>query len=218
MGKADTLFIHEIYASIQGESTFAGLPCVFVRTTGCNLRCAWCDTREAFEEGVRMSRPAILNRVLGLSPPLVELTGGEPLLQPGAIPLLAELCDTGRTILLETSGEADVSPVDPRVHKIMDIKAPGSGEAHRTRWSNLDHIRPTDELKFVLADRADYEFMREVLDARCLVRKTPKLLASPVLGALPPQDLAAWVLEDALPVRVQVQLHKIIWPPGARGV
>ncbi len=218
MGRADTLVIHEIYESIQGESTFAGLPCTFVRTTGCNLRCVWCDTPQAFYGGRRMTRAAVLASALATRTALVEVTGGEPLLQPGVLPLLAELCDAGRTVLLETSGEADVSKVDRRVHKIMDIKAPGSGEAHRNRWENLAHIHAGDELKFVLADRGDYEFMRETIRGRALAERTKNLLASTVFGCLAPSMLVRWVLEDALPVRVQMQLHKIIWNPAAQGV
>jgi 7-carboxy-7-deazaguanine synthase len=218
VAKEDTLVIHEIYASVQGESTFAGLRCTFVRTTGCNLRCSWCDTPQAFYGGTRMARADVLARALALDTPLVELTGGEPLLQPGAVPLLAELCDAGKTVLIETSGEADVSRVDPRVHKIMDVKAPGSGEAHRNRWSNLDHITPRDELKFVLKSREDYEFMRAVVAERRLADRTPNLLASTVFGALATRDLVAWVLEDRLPVRVQLQMHKFVWPPDAQGV
>src|SRR5512135_1325516 len=168
MAKEDSLVIHEIYASIQGESTFAGLPCTFVRTTGCNLRCSWCDTTHAFYGGTRMARKDVLAKALSLDTPLVELTGGEPLLQPGTIPLMQELCDAGKTVLVETSGEADVSRVDPRVHKIMDLKAPGSGESHRNRWSNLEHVRATDEIKFVLASREDYEWMRSVIRERAL--------------------------------------------------
>ena len=218
MAKEDTLVIHEIYASIQGESTFAGLPCTFVRTTGCNLRCAWCDTTQAFQGGERMARADVLARALATGTALVELTGGEPLLQPGALPLMRELCDAGRTVLVETSGEADVSGEDPRVHKIMDLKAPGSGESHRNRWSNLAHITPRDELKFVLASRADYEWMRDALRTRELASRTPNLLASTVFGALRPRDLVEWVLADALPVRVQLQMHKYIWPPSTQGV
>lgn len=214
----DTLVIHEIYASIQGESTFAGLPCAFVRTTGCNLRCVWCDTPQAFHGGARMSRDEVLARALALATPLVELTGGEPLLQPAALPLMRDLCDAGRTVLVETSGEADVSRVDARVHKIMDLKCPGSGESHRNRWSNLAHITDRDEIKFVLADRADYEWMRETIRERDLARRTPKLLASIVFGKLAPKDLVAWVLEDALAVRVQLQMHKYVWNPSATGV
>ena len=218
MSAEDTLVIHEIYASIQGESTFAGLPCTFVRTTGCNLRCVWCDTPQAFHGGTRMPRAEVLSRALALDTPLVELTGGEPLLQPGVLPLMRELCDAGKTVLVETSGEADVSEVDRRVHKVMDLKCPGSGESHRNRWSNLEHIGTGDEIKFVLADRADYEWMRDVLRERKLGERTPNLLASTVFGKLAPRDLVAWVLADKLGVRVQLQMHKYVWPADATGV
>lgn len=216
--KEDTLVVHEIYRSIQGESTFAGVPCTFVRLTGCNLRCTWCDTPQAFYGGKRMRRADVLAQALALETPLVELTGGEPLLQPGALPLMRELCDAGKTVLVETSGEADVSRVDPRVHKIMDLKAPGSGESHRNRWSNLEHLTTRDEIKFVLASRADYEWMRATIRERSLGERGVTLLASTVWGSLAPRDLVAWVLEDALPVRVQVQLHKVIWSADAQGV
>ncbi|WP_394844378.1 radical SAM protein [Pendulispora brunnea] len=216
--KEDTLVIHEIYASIQGESTFAGLPCTFVRTTGCNLRCTWCDTTQAFYGGTRMARADVLARALATGTDLVELTGGEPLLQPGVFPLMRELCDQGRTVLVETSGEADVARVDPRVHKIMDLKAPGSGESHRNRWSNLEFITERDEIKFVLASRTDYEWMRDIVRSRDLSSRTPKLLASTVFGKLSPRDLVTWVLEDALRVRVQLQMHKYIWAPETQGV
>jgi 7-carboxy-7-deazaguanine synthase len=218
VGKEDTLVIHEIYASIQGESTFAGLPCTFVRTTGCNLRCSWCDTPQAFYGGTRMRRADVLATALATGTKLVELTGGEPLLQPGVVPLLRELSDAGRTVLVETSGEADVSRVDPRVHKIMDLKAPGSGESSKNRWSNLEHISSRDEIKFVLADRADYEWMRDVVRTRDLASRTPNLLASTVFGKLATKELVGWVLEDALPVRVQLQMHKYVWPPDTQGV
>ena len=216
--KEDTLVVHEIYASVQGESTHAGLPCTFVRLTGCNLRCVWCDTPQAFHGGTRMSRSDVLARALALGTPLVELTGGEPLLQPAVFPLMRELCDAGRTVLLETSGEADVSRVDPRVHKIMDLKCPGSGESHRNRWSNLDHLTERDEIKFVLASRDDYEWTREVVRERQLRERTPNLLVSTVFGVLPTRDVVKWVLEDRLPVRVQLQMHKYVWSPDATGV
>lgn len=216
--KEDTLVIHEIYASIQGESSFAGLPCTFVRTTGCNLRCSWCDTPQAFYGGTRMTRAEVLERALATDTPLVELTGGEPLLQPAVLPLMTDLCDRGRTVLVETSGEADVSEVDPRVHKIMDLKAPGSGENHRNRWSNLEHITARDEIKFVLASRADYEWMRATIRERDLSARTKNLLASTVFGALATKDLVSWALEDKLLVRVQLQMHKYIWAPDAQGV
>jgi 7-carboxy-7-deazaguanine synthase len=165
-----------------------------------------------------MRREDVLARAIALGTPLVELTGGEPLLQPGAFPLMAELCDAGKTVLVETSGEADVSRVDRRVHKVMDLKCPASGECDRNRWSNLDFIGPGDEIKFVLSDRGDYEWMRGVIRAQGLAQRTPSLLASTVFGRLLPRDLVGWVLEDRLPVRVQLQMHKIIWSPDAVGV
>ncbi len=216
--KEDTLVVHEIYKSVQGESTFAGVPCTFVRLTGCNLRCSWCDTPQAFYKGTRMARATVLARALELGTPLVELTGGEPLLQPGALPLLAELCDAGRTVLVETSGEADVSRVDRRVHKIMDLKAPASGESHRNRWANLAHIGPRDELKFVLADRVDYDWMRGVIRERSLADLGCALLVSPVWGRLAPELLVEWLLHDALPVRLNMQIHKLVWGKDAAGV
>lgn len=218
MAKEDTLVIHEIYSSIQGESTFAGLPCTFVRTTGCNLRCSWCDTTQAFYGGTRMQRSDVLAKALSFDTPLIELTGGEPLLQPGTFELLREICDHGRTALVETSGEADVSKVDPRVHKIMDLKAPLSGESKRNRWSNLEHITDRDELKFVLAGREDYEWMRATIAAHDLSKRTRNLLASTVFGKLAARELVDWVMADKLPVRVQLQMHKYIWDPAAQGV
>jgi 7-carboxy-7-deazaguanine synthase len=165
-----------------------------------------------------MPRSEVLSRALATGTDLVELTGGEPLLQPGTIPLLRELCDAGKTVLIETSGEADVSQVDPRVRKIMDLKAPGSGESHRNRWSNLEHIGPTDEIKFVLASREDYEWMRAKIAEYTLSTRTKSLLASTVFGKLAAKDLVRWVLEDKLPVRVQLQMHKYIWSPDEQGV
>lgn len=218
MAKEDTLVIHEIYASIQGESTFAGLPCTFVRTTGCNLRCSWCDTTHAFYKGHRMAREDVLARALAENTPLVELTGGEPLLQPGVFVLLRELCDAGKTVLVETSGEADVSGVDPRVHKIMDLKAPLSGESSRNRWSNLAHLTPRDEIKFVLAGEEDYLWARDVIRSRQLEKITPNLLMSTVFGDFSPKDVVPRILEDRLPVRLQLQMHKYIWPADATGV
>ena len=215
---SDTLLIHEIYASIQGESTWAGLPCTFVRTSACNLRCRWCDTPQAFTGGQRMTLADVLQAALATGTPLVELTGGEPLLQQGVLPLMSALADAGRTVLLETSGERDISAVDPRVHRIMDLKAPGSGEHTRNRWENIAHLTPRDEVKFVLADRADYEWARDVVREHALAERVGDVLMSCVFGELSPRDLVAWTLEDALPVRVQLQMHKYIWAPDATGV
>ena len=216
--KSDTLTIHEIYESIQGESSFAGMRCVFVRTTGCNLRCSWCDTEQAFYGGTRMARSEVLERALSFDAELVEITGGEPLLQPGVLPLMTELCEAGRTVLLETSGERDVSAVDPRVHKIMDLKAPASNECHRNRYENLEHLTERDEIKFVLQDRADYEWMRQTMADHGLSEGPARLLASCVFGKLSPKKLVEWVLADGLDVRVQLQMHKYIWDPEATGV
>jgi 7-carboxy-7-deazaguanine synthase len=214
---SDTLVINEIYQSIQGESSWVGLPCVFVRLTACDLRCKWCDTPYAFTEGTRLALDAIVDRVVKLDCPLVEITGGEPLLQPAVLPLMKRLCDLGKRVLLETSGAHDISPIDPRVVRIMDLKCPGSGEVQRNRYANLDHLRSQDEVKFVIMERSDYDWakvkMREFnLPARCAV------LFSPVWGALDPKQLVDWILRDKLPVRFQVQLHKYLWDPGKRGV
>ncbi len=218
MEDSEHLRVHEIYESIQGESTFAGLPCTFVRLSRCNLRCRWCDTPQAFEGGVEMSRADVLDRVLSLGTPLVELTGGEPLLQAGAIPLLAELCDADHTVLLETSGERDISKVDPRVHRIVDFKAPGSGESTKNRWANVELLTKRDEVKLVLADRADYEWAKEVIQTHQLADRVKAVLLSCVWGELDPKDLVQWVLEDKIPVRVQIQVHKVIWGADTEGV
>lgn len=215
---AERLLIHEIYASIQGESTFVGLPCTFVRLSGCNLRCGWCDTPQAFTGGRSRPRHEVLQDALGFETPLVLVTGGEPLLQAGALPLMTELCDAGRTVLLETSGERDISGVDPRVHRIVDLKAPGSGESERNRWDNLQHLTERDELKLVLADRADYEWARDVIAREAPDKRVAAVLLSPVHGQLDPQQLVDWTLQDRLPVRVQVQIHKYIWGAEAQGV
>lgn len=215
---AETLVVHEIYRSLQGESTFVGRPCAFVRLSACNLRCRWCDTPEAFTGGTRMQVAEVVEKALALGTDLVEVTGGEPLLQAAVHPLLRALCDAGKTVLLETSGERDVSGVDPRVHRIVDLKAPGSGESTRNRWENLPHLTARDEVKLVLADRADYEWAREVITREKLPERVGTVLVSPVWGELDPRALAAWVLEDGLRVRVQVQLHKIVWGGDAKGV
>jgi len=215
----DVLMIHEIYPSIQGESSFAGVPCTFVRTTGCNLRCSWCDTTQAFHGGKKMTREQVLAEALSHGTPLVELTGGEPLLQAASVlPLMRELCDAGKTVLIETSGERDISQVDPRVHRIVDLKAPGSGESDKMRWENLQHLTQRDELKLVLKDRHDYEWAREVVAREQLATKVGQLLFSPVHGVLDPRQLVSWVLEDRLPVRVNLQLHKYVWDRDTQGV
>ena len=218
MSDAEQIRVHEIYESIQGESSFAGLPCTFVRLSRCNLRCRWCDTPQAFEGGTQMARAEVLEKALSFGTPLVELTGGEPLLQAGAIPLLRELCDAGRTVLLETSGERDISQVDPRVHRIMDLKAPGSGESERNRWENIADLSKRDEVKVVLADRVDYEWAKAAVEQHDLAARVNEVLLSPVWGELDPKDLVKWVLEDALPVRVQIQMHKVIWDADMQGV
>jgi 7-carboxy-7-deazaguanine synthase len=213
-----TLLIHEIYRSIQGESSFAGRPCTLVRLSACNLRCSWCDTPQAFTGGTRMPRADVLQKALAFGTPTVLVTGGEPLLQPEVLPLMRELCDAGKTVLLETSGERDVSGVDPRVHRIVDLKAPGSGESRGNRWSNLALLTTRDQIKFVLLDRADYDWAREVIARERLPERVGEVLLSCVHGVLDPQQLVAWVLEDGLDVRVQVQLHKYIWGANAQGV
>ncbi len=223
MAGDDFLRITEIFRSIQGESTWAGLACTFVRLTGCPLRCTWCDTEYAFHGGSKMTFAQILEEVRGHPAQLVEVTGGEPLAHPGAFPLVGMLLDEGYTVLVETSGAFDVAALDPRAHKIMDLKCPGSGEAARNLWANLDHLTERDEVKFVVKDRADYEWTRQTirergLDARIGDGSLRALLISPVWGELDLEALAGWILEDSLPVRFQVQVHKLIWGPDTKGV
>lgn len=213
----------EIFHSIQGESTWAGMPCTFVRLTGCPLRCVWCDTAYAFSGGERMSFDAILAAVEAHGCGLVELTGGEPLAQAGAYALVDRLLEAGFTVLVETSGAIDVGLLDPRAHRIMDLKCPGSGEVARNLWSNLDHLTARDEVKFVVADRADYEWARDIIVERDLADRVRDgslnaLLMSPVWGETDLEALARWILEDGLPVRFQTQLHKHIWGADAMGV
>jgi 7-carboxy-7-deazaguanine synthase len=209
--------VTEIFHSIQGESTFAGLPCVFVRVTGCPLRCTWCDTAYAFHDGDEMSLDQIVARVQAFGSRLVEVTGGEPLHDPEAFALITRLADAGYTVLLETSGAVDIAPVDPRAVIIMDLKCPGSGMADRNLWSNLDHLKPGDQVKFVLKDQEDYRWARDVL-TRTRVHERQVVLLSPVFGELDPKRLAEWMLEDHVSARLQLQLHKLIWDPAARGV
>ena len=208
--------ITEIFFSIQGESSHAGRPCVFVRLTGCNLRCTWCDSEYTFTGGERMSLDDVIARVKSYGCNLVEITGGEPLAQAEAFPLIERLCDDGFEVLIETSGSIDITPVDRRAKIILDIKCPGSGEVEKNRWANLDELRPHDEIKFVIADRADYDWARRVIADRKLDRHT--LLFSPVWGEMNPRDLAEWMLADRVPARFQTQLHKHIWGADARGV
>ena len=246
---SDTLVINEIYLSLQGESTFAGLPCVFVRLTACDLRCSYCDTAYAFAEGKKMSLDEILTEVQQLAKPfsnsklktqnsklpLVELTGGEPLLQKNSLPLMKQLCDDGFTVLLETSGAHDIFQVDARVRRIMDLKCPGSGEVERNRLENLRHLKPTDEIKFVIGTQQDYDRAKQMiseykLDAICPLliswvhpltpEQQDKSLKRIPLGQTPisRQQLAEKIIADALPVRFQIQMHKVIWPTTQRGV
>ena len=256
---SDTLVINEIYLSLQGESTFAGLPCIFIRLTACNLRCSYCDTAYAFTQGEKKSLADIRAEVLRIAGPfqqsevaaarakpvltldsirklpVVELTGGEPLLQKNSLPLMAALCDDGFTVLLETSGAHDIAPVDPRVRRIMDLKCPSSGEVARNRWENLAHLRNTDEIKFVIGTREDYDWAKRQIVEHRLASICPLLFSwvhplsseqqDKSLRAVPERqtaisrlELAENIIADALPVRFQVQLHKVIWPPAQRGV
>ncbi len=220
---APFLRVTEIFHSIQGESTWSGFPCTFVRLTGCPLRCVWCDTEYAFHGGERVALDTIVAKVRSIGTRLVEITGGEPLVHPNAFRLAEMLLNNGFTVLVETSGSVDVAPLDPRAHKIMDLKCPGSGEVDKNLWDNLDQLTVRDEVKFVLADRTDYEWTRDVIRERELDRRLEDgrlaaLLVSPVWDGLDLADLARWVLEDRLPVRLQTQLHKHIWEPDARGV
>jgi 7-carboxy-7-deazaguanine synthase len=211
------LTVNEIFHSIQGESTRAGDPCVFVRLTACDLRCTWCDTPYAFHEGRKMSIDDVVKAVDDYGCPLVEITGGEPLLQDEVYPLMDRLLERGHTVMLETGGHRPIDRVPAGVIKVVDVKCPGSGESDKNHWANLDALAPHDEVKFVIADRADYEFARDVL-ARKLTGQHGAVLFSPVHGMLDPKTLSEWVLADRLSVRVQLQLHKFIWHPQTRGV
>ncbi len=243
---SETLVINEIYLSVQGESTWAGLPCVFVRLTACNLRCSYCDTAYAFTEGQELALAEILARVEALAGPfsshpalgrlpLVELTGGEPLWQKNSLPLMRSLCEAGFTVLLETSGALDIAPVDARVRRIMDLKGPSSGESARNRWENLPHLKSIDEVKFVIGTWQDYEWAKEIVLTRRLATICPVLFSwvSPLLPKqqdkslrkvpanqepITRQELVEKIMADALPVRFQLQMHKFIWPPDQKGV
>ena len=211
------LVVNEIFHSVQGESTHTGRPCVFVRLTGCNLRCVWCDTAYAFHEGRAMSVDEVLERVRAYPCRLVEVTGGEPLLQPAVLPLMERLVAEGYEVLLETGGSLSIAQVPEKVQRIVDVKCPGSGESERNDWDNLKHLVAGDELKFVLADREDYLWAREQITRRGLDRLAT-VLFSAVHETLDPAEMARWVLDDGLAVRVQVQLHKVLWPSATRGV
>jgi 7-carboxy-7-deazaguanine synthase len=212
------LTINEIFHSIQGESTHSGRPCVFVRLTACDLRCSWCDTTYAFHEGSKMSVEAVVEQVKGYGCPLVEVTGGEPLLQRDVYPLMERLIDAGHTVMVETGGHLSIAQVPPQVIRIMDVKCPGSGESARNHWDNLGQLTSRDEVKFVLRDRADYDFARDIVVRHGLAGRTAAVLFSPVHGVLEARELAEWILQDRLPVRLQLQAHKFIWDPATRGV
>ena len=212
------LTVNEIFHSIQGESRRAGEPCVFVRLTACDLRCSWCDTPYAFYEGKKRSVDDVIAEVERYQCPLVEITGGEPLLQEDVYPLMEQLLARGLTVMIETGGHRSIARVPADVLKIVDVKCPGSGEAHRNHWPNLDRLRPSDEVKFVIKDRGDYEYARGVVANYGLTERCTAVQFSPVHGVQDPKQLAAWVLEDRLKVRVQLQLHKYIWDATTRGV
>ena len=212
------LTINEIFYSVQGESSYAGRPCVFVRLTACDLRCSWCDTPYAFYEGTKRSLESVLAEVDGYACPLVEVTGGEPLLQADVYPLMEGLLARGRTVLLETGGHRSTARVPAGVVTILDVKCPGSGESAKNEWTNLDRLRPHDEVKFVIKDRTDYEYARDVIARYDLARRAAVVHLSPVHGVMDARTMAEWVLADKLPVRVQLQLHKYIWDPATRGV
>jgi 7-carboxy-7-deazaguanine synthase len=212
------LTVNELFYSIQGESSYAGLPCVFVRLTACDLRCCWCDTAYAFAEGRKREVDDVLAEVASYGCRLVEVTGGEPLLQPDVYPLMRRLLDAGHEVLLETGGHVSLERVPEGVVRIMDVKCPGSGESGKTDWENLSRLGPRDELKFVIADRRDYEYASDVVKRHTLASRVANILFSPVHGLMDPADLAAWVLADHLPVRLQLQVHKFIWGPNTRGV
>jgi 7-carboxy-7-deazaguanine synthase len=212
------LTVNEIFYSIQGESTRAGEPCVFVRLTACDLRCSWCDTAYAFHEGRKMSIDDVVAVVDSHDCPLVEITGGEPLLQDDVYPLMDRLLTAGRTVMLETGGHRSIARVPEAVLKIVDVKCPGSGEADKNDWDNLDRLGPHDQVKFVIQDRGDYEFARDVIARHDLPHRASAILMSPVHGVLDPRTLSEWLLADHLPARLQLQLHKFIWSPTTRGV
>ena len=213
-----TLTVNEVYESIQGESTWAGWRCVFVRLTFCDLRCTYCDTTYAFYKGEKRALADILAAVKAFDCPLVEITGGEPLLQKNVLPLMTTLCDAGHTVLIETSGAHDISVIDPRVRRIMDLKTPGSGECARNRLSNIEHLNKGDEVKFVIGSREDYEWSRQMVREHALDQRCGAVLFSTIFGRIEPVEIVNWMVEDKLPVRFQLQMHKFIWDPAKKGV
>jgi 7-carboxy-7-deazaguanine synthase len=212
------LTVNEIYLSIQGESTHVGRPCTFVRLTACDLRCSWCDTPYAFTEGHKMTVEAVVAEVVRLGCKLVEMTGGEPMLQADVYPLMETLIQQGYEVLVETGGHVPLNRLPKRVKAIIDVKCPGSGEAKKMHWSNLGTLKPTDEVKFVLKDRADFDYAVPIVRTHRLTERAAAVLFSPVYGVLNPEELAVWILETGLPIRLQLQAHKYIWRPDARGV
>ncbi len=216
--KVPSLTVNEIYESIQGESTWAGWRCVFVRTAFCDLRCTYCDTTYAFYKGDKRAVADVLDAVLAYDCPLVEITGGEPLLQKNVLPLMAALCDHGKTVLIETSGAHDISRIDARVHRIMDLKTPGSGECARNRLDNIPHLTKRDEVKFVIGSREDYEWSRAAVREHDLAARCGAVLFSTIFGRIEPVQIVDWMVADRLPVRFQLQMHKFIWDPAAKGV
>jgi 7-carboxy-7-deazaguanine synthase len=212
------LTVNEIFHSIQGESTHSGRPCVFVRLTACDLRCSWCDTPYAFHEGRKMSVDDVVAQVEGYACPVVEITGGEPLLQADVYPLMRRLLDRGHTVMLETGGHRTIADVPAEVIRVVDVKCPGSGEASKNHWENLELLTPRDEVKFVIRDREDYEFARDVVERHGLIARAGAVLFSPVHGVLDPKQLAEWILADRIEVRLQLQAHKYIWGADVRGV
>ncbi len=212
------LTVNEIFHSIQGESTYAGRPCVFVRLTACDLRCSWCDTPYAFHEGRKMSVDEVMAAVDGYGCPLVEMTGGEPLLQDDVYPLMERLLADGREVMIETGGHRPIDRVPAAVVKIVDVKCPASGESEKNDWNNLDRLAPHDQVKFVVQDRADYDFAMAVIARHDLASRTAAVLISPVHGVLDARTLSEWMLADRTPARLQLQLHKFIWSPATRGV
>jgi len=215
---ASSVVVKEIYLSLQGESTHQGLLCAFVRLTGCHLRCRWCDSEFSFKGGERLTNAEVLARVKALGTPMVEVTGGEPLLQPGVYPLMEAFLEAGLTVLLETSGAIDVRLVPPAVHKIVDLKTPSSGESDRNELRNFESMNANDELKFVIGSREDYDWSREMIRTHRLDQRPFSLLFSSVFSMLKPVTLAEWIIADKLPVRFQLQQHKYLWEPNARGV